>query len=86
MEFTNLQLLDKEHTQYPSRYAIGEEVDLDFANSKYIRGVLVYAIKFTPGKVWYDIQIPYGFEEATIIKDIDSIIVVDHKEIELNKN
>lgn len=74
---TDKQGLNKEHTNYPSRFAIGEVVDLDFRNSKYLKGCTVDAISFTEDKVWYDIQVPFGFQEYTIIKGLDSIIVVD---------
>jgi hypothetical protein len=58
-------------------FQIGQEVYLDFMNSKSIKGgVKVVGIKLTDyGKVFYDISVPLGFEETIILKEVDSILV-----------
>jgi hypothetical protein len=58
-------------------FHIGQEVYLDFMNSKSIKGgVKVAGIKLTDqGKVFYDISVPLGFEETIILKEIDSVLV-----------
>jgi hypothetical protein len=52
----------------------GNIVDVDFRNSKYLRGVKIVEIKKgEAGKIYCDLEIPVGFEEqTTIIKEIDS--------------
>jgi hypothetical protein len=58
-------------------FSIGQEVYLDFNNSKCLKGgVKVAKINRKKGKVTYDIAIPFGYgEEFTILKNIDSALV-----------
>lgn len=75
---------EKLHTNFPSRYAIGEKVTLDFWLSGKIKGCTVNAVKFTKSKVRYDILIPIKETSAlevdsylTLIKNVDSVCVTD---------
>ncbi len=69
---------EKPHTSYLSRYEIGEQVDLDFQNSKYLKNCIVESVKFTDyGKVLYDIKVPLGYENFITLYDIDSALVVE---------
>lgn len=77
----------KEHTNYPSRYALGEKVELNFELSgKLTQPCEIHAVKFDNGKVWYDISIraicAAKTEEDTwtVIKDVDSFFVKDFKD------
>jgi len=66
------------HTNYPSRFKIGQEVDLDFGNSKYLKNVKVVGIHFTESKISYDILVPYQFnDESFTLEKVDSTVVVD---------
>jgi hypothetical protein len=59
----------KIHTQYPSRYKIGEEVGINFNMSgKIKKGCFVRAVHFTDSKVRYDVDIPF-IEENSPIKE-----------------
>ncbi len=76
---------EKLHTNYPSRFEIGEKVTLDFWLSGKIKGCTVDAVRFTEGKVRYDILVPIKEtsepEEQpsylTLIENVDSVCVVD---------
>lgn len=75
---------EKVHTKYPSRYAIGEKVTLDFWLSGKIKGCTVDAVRFTESKVRYDILIPIKETSApeeesylTLIENVDSVCVTD---------
>ena len=75
---------EKLHTNFPSRYAIGEKVTLDFWLSGKIKGCTVDAVRFTESKVRYDILIPIKETSApeeesylTLIENVDSVCVTD---------
>lgn len=61
----------------PSVHQIGDTVDVNFANSHYLKDCLVTAVKITYyGKVFYDVEVPVGFEnERTILGSIDDALV-----------
>lgn len=62
--------------QLPSTFQIGEEVDVDFMNSKYLKSVKIVGIHFTESKVKYDIEIPVGFgSDSVILEKLDSCFV-----------
>ena len=70
---------EKLHTNYPSRYAIGEKVTLDLVSVK-ITGCKIYEIRFTDSKVNYDIMIPLSEELGfTKIENVDSFFVRDEE-------
>jgi hypothetical protein len=62
-----------------SRFKIGDLVDVDFGNSKYIRGCEVGGIRFSK---WdkdclYDIVVPYGFgSEYCVLTCLPSKLIV----------
>jgi hypothetical protein len=57
-------------------FSIGQEVYLDFNNSKCLKGgVKVAKINRKKGKVSYDISVPFGYEETIILKEVDSALV-----------
>lgn len=75
---------EKAHTNFPSRFAIGEKVTLDFWLSGKIKGCTVDAVRFTESKVRYDILIPIRETSApeeesylTLIENVDSVCVTD---------
>lgn len=75
---------EKLHTNYPSRYAVGEKVTLDFWLSGKIKGCTVDAVRFTESKVRYDILVPVKETSApeeesylTLIENVDSVCVTD---------
>lgn len=63
---------------FTSYHAVGDIVDLDFQNSKYMKGCSVAGVKFTDyGKVLYDIRVPFLLEDDTVLLEgVDSIVVV----------
>jgi len=70
---------EKLHTNYPSRYAIGEIVTIDFVSVK-INGCKIHEIRFTDSKVNYDIMIPLSEELGfTKIENVDSLFVRDEE-------
>lgn len=56
-------------------FKIGDEVDIDFQNSKYLKSCSIAAIKSTGYEIYYDINIPVGYEGSIVIKDIHSVLV-----------
>lgn len=62
-----------------SSHSIGDSVDIDFKNSKYIKGCKVAAVKFTDyGKVLYDIAVPFAYDYTTVLQNLDSILIVEN--------
>ena len=77
-------VLNKKHTNYPSRYTIGEEVVLNFGTNGSIEGCEIDKLHFTESKVSYDIIVPVRAVHSkelpnttTIIKNVDSLYVKD---------
>lgn len=76
---------EKLHTNFPSRYAIGEQVILNFWLSGKIKGCIVDAVRFTESKVRYDILIPIrqtsDSEESylTLIENVDSVCISENE-------
>lgn len=73
---------EKQHTNYPSRYSIGENVTLNFHKSGKIPNCNIAAVRFDDGKVWYDVFIPIAEQSLentgyTIIEKVDSVCVED---------
>ena len=75
---------EKAHTNYPSRFQIGEGVFLNFWETGTIKWCKVDAVRFTEGKVRYDIAVPLkkslaeGEEQQyTCIENVDSVFVID---------
>ena len=62
----------------PAQHQIGNMVDLDFGNSRYMSGCIVKGIHFTPDHVYYDIDVPLEFDTFVTLYDVDSIVVVKH--------
>jgi len=60
-----------------STHQIGSIIDIDFGNSKYLKSCEVAAVKFTGyGKVLYDVRVPVGFgDQSIVIENIDSVLV-----------
>lgn len=57
-------------------FSVGQEVYLDFNNSKSIKdGVKVAKVNKKGKKVTYDISVPFGYEETIILKQVDSALV-----------
>lgn len=74
----------KEHTKFPSRYAIGELVLLDFCGSgKLTQPSEITAVSFTESKVYYDVAIRTNLNEDywTVIENVDSCFVTDFPQI-----
>lgn len=70
--------MDKQHTQYPSRYAIGEDAQIQISEAIFSK-CTIDAIKFTESKVFYDVKV-YPFEDAYfVIKDVDSVLIFDYE-------
>lgn len=75
----------KEHTTYPSRYSIGEQVVLDFGPGGVLHNCIVDSVRFEEDKVYYDICVLFNLDipdepdgcECTIIRDVDSSFVKD---------
>jgi hypothetical protein len=84
----------KAHTEYPSRYEIGEKVKLFLMpeGEESFPGInaRIIAVHFTTGKVKYDVEIKFHGEHTTRLYNIDSILVQDFdygkEEIDGNKN
>ncbi|WP_374440532.1 hypothetical protein [Epilithonimonas sp.] len=69
-------------TTLPSAHQIGAIVDVDFQNSKYLKECQVSAVKFTEGKVFYDIKVPVGsINDFAILENVDSKCVVEPADI-----
>lgn len=84
---------ESEENELPSAKQIGDIVDLDFGSAGKLTGCRIKDVHFAEDKVTYDIEIPLVIEgddvkEATIIKDVDSIIIneemSDDKSLEEN--
>lgn len=71
----------KAHTDYPSRYEIGEPVKLFLMpeGEETFPGLnaKVTAVHFTSGKVKYDLEIKFYGDYSTRIYNVDSILVKD---------
>lgn len=77
---------EKLHTNYPSRYAIGEKVTLNFFKGGKIHNCEIASVHFTESKVRYDIYISIRDAEPeneitglTLIEQVDSICVTDNE-------
>lgn len=81
---------EKLHTNYPSRYEIGEKVTLDFGDDRIVKNCKIDAVRFTEGKVRYDLAVPLwstkeGEEQRyTYIENVDSVCVVDNPTFTIN--
>lgn len=71
----------KEHTSYRSRYAINEQVQLDFGSGNELYNCIVQGVQFTESKVFYDIgivsQVDGEMQVVEVLFDIDSVFVKD---------
>lgn len=71
----------KAHTDYPSRYGIGEKVKVcllpEGEESFPCIPAVVVAVHFTNSKVKYDLELKFYGEHATRIYNVDSILVKD---------
>ena len=69
--------LDDKKKQYetPSNCKIGEAVRLNFIRAGILLGCEVCAVRFTVGKVWYDIKIWIDDDNSTTIQNVDSYCV-----------
>jgi hypothetical protein len=57
-------------------FSVGQEVYLDFNNSKCLKGgVKVAKVKKKGKKVAYDIEVPFGYDKTIILKEVDSALV-----------
>jgi hypothetical protein len=74
---------EKLHTNYPSRFEIEEKVSLVFGDDRIVKDCKIDAVRFTEGKVRYDLAVPLwtpkeGEEQRyTYIENVDSVCVVD---------
>lgn len=57
----------RKHERLPSPHQVGDIVDVDFFNSKYLKSARVRAVTFTDGGVLYDIELPVGFDDRTVV-------------------
>lgn len=83
------KLFPEGHANYPSLFKFKETVDLDFFDSGKIKNCKIKAIRFTEGKVKYDVEVLI-FNEGkrnkdlkemwTCIKNVDSVCVVKPEE------
>ena len=71
---------EKLHTNYPSRYKIGEMVTLDFHESGKISDCKVDSVSFDEAKVYYNVEIPIISGRSIVIEKVDSICVVDQEQ------
>lgn len=62
-----------------NRYNIGDEVRIDFLNSKVLKNsCYIDAVKQTSDGVLYDVRVPIGYDRRTkILKDIESELIAD---------
>ncbi len=69
-------------------YEVGSFVDIDFRNSKYIRGCTVESVRIDAnGNFSYDIRVPVEFDdESTVIREVDSSLVIDHVDHYISEN
>lgn len=68
---------EKEHTNYPSKYEVGEEVQLNFGKLGIIKPVKIQSVIFTESKVYYDVEFEYDSGVIGSLSDIDSVFVED---------
>jgi hypothetical protein len=76
-------VIDKIHTNYPSRYAIGEQAFLDFGSNNLKSLVTIKCIYFDLSKVYYDVELEVQPNIKTILHRIDSIFLQDIESITL---
>ena len=72
-----LKMNDKEHINYPSRYAINEIVQLDMKFPLVVFMCKIRAVKFTESKVYYDIYVEFENGGSMIMRELDSVFVCD---------
>jgi hypothetical protein len=74
----------KAHTDFPSRYKIGEKVLLCILpeNQDTNPGIpaTIIAVHFTISKVKYDVEVNFYKEHTTRLYNIDGILIKDYKE------
>lgn len=74
---------EKLHTNYPSRFELNENVSLVFGHNLVIENCKIDAIRFTEGKVHYDLAVPLypsdneQEQKYTYIENVDSVCVKD---------
>ncbi len=95
MENQNLtNYTEKEHTNYPSRYAIQEDVFLNIAG-KIIKDCRVLEVRFSNSGIKYDVSVPVfelplpkGVTEQSYvcIENVDSVLVIDEFKLDEVKN
>lgn len=70
-----------DHTYYPSKYAIGDIISVDFYDSGFIREAKIIKVHFTESKVLYDVEICIKKFSAgennmyTRLYNLDSILI-----------
>ena len=57
-----------------SAHKIGDAVTLNFGKGGTLTGCTIFAVRFTAGKVWYDVAVETG-EKQTVIENVDSAMV-----------
>lgn len=61
--------------ELPSAFQIGDIVVVNFLNANQLPGCIVMGVRFTPECVTYDIAVPFGTEDYTILHDVNSMAV-----------
>lgn len=64
------------HTKLPSRFQIGEKVELAFYGNGEVKNCEVIKVHFTESKVLYDVQVA----ELTRLYNVDSCYVIKERE------
>jgi len=72
-------MLEKEHSNYSSRYKIGKKVLVDFCKKGKLENTYIRAVIFTNCKVRYSI---YLSNSKTTIHNVDSCFVKDSKDVD----
>ena len=67
----------EDHTHYPSSFAIGDTVNLDFEESGFIKNAVIEGVRFTESKVWYSVRVFLGGgdDPGVVLYDVDSYVV-----------
>lgn len=67
----------KKHTNFPSRYKIGEEVKFYIPKGNVLLNAKVTSVHFTESKVKYDLEVNFYEDYVTRVYNIDSILLKD---------
>lgn len=68
--------MEKQHTDYPSRYSIGESALITLDNISFHQ-CTIESIRFTESKVFYDVKIFISNFGEYILRDVDSLLISD---------